>query len=109
METLSKGKTCLISGAGNVAQYAIEKILELGGKVITVSDSSGYILDEAGIDSEKLEFIKDLKNERRGRISENADKYSTATFFPTDRSAYYNPLLGTYKQIVLSHALHKMN
>jgi len=87
-----EGKTCLISGAGNVAQYAIEKILELGGKVITVSDSSGYILDEAGIDSEKLEFIKDLKNERRGRISENADKYSTATFFPTDRSAYYNPL-----------------
>ena len=83
---------CLISGAGNVAQYAIEKILELGGKVITASDSSGYILDEAGIDSEKLEFIKELKNERRGRISEYAGKYSTATFFPTDRSSYNNPL-----------------
>ncbi len=87
-----EGKTCLISGAGNVAQYAIEKILELGGKVITISDSSGYILDEAGIDSEKLEFIKGLKNEHRGRISEYADKYSSATFCPSDRSADFNAL-----------------
>lgn len=67
--------TCLVSGSGNVAQHAIEKILHLGGRVVTVSDSSGYVYDKNGIDEEKLAFIKELKNERRGRISEFAEHF----------------------------------
>jgi len=70
-----KGKVCLVSGSGNVAQHAIEKIIHLGGRVITASDSNGFIHDEAGFTVEKLEFLKDLKNNRRGRIKEYADKY----------------------------------
>lgn len=70
-----KNKTVVVSGSGNVAQYAIEKCLHLGAKVVTASDSSGYIYDKDGITQEKLEFIKDLKNTRRGRISEYADKF----------------------------------
>lgn len=69
------GKTIVVSGSGNVAQYAIEKCIHLGAKVVTASDSSGYIYDEAGITQEKLEFLKDLKNNRRGRIKEYADKF----------------------------------
>ncbi len=69
------GKTVVVSGSGNVAQYAIQKATQLGGKVVTASDSSGYIYDEAGIDADKLEFLMDLKNNRRGRIKEYADKY----------------------------------
>lgn len=75
-----KGKTCLVSGSGNVAQYAIEKIIHLGGKVVTASDSDGYVYDEAGFDAEKLEFLKDLKNERRGRIKEYAEKFKGVTY-----------------------------
>jgi len=70
-----KGKTVAISGSGNVAQYAVEKVLQLGGKVVTMSDSSGYIYDPKGIDWEKLEYIFELKNIRRGRIKEYADKF----------------------------------
>jgi glutamate dehydrogenase (NADP+) len=70
-----KGKTCLVSGSGNVAQYAIEKILHLGGKPVTASDSNGFIYDAAGFTQEKLEYLKDLKNNRRGRIKEYAEKY----------------------------------
>ncbi|MCF6357034.1 MAG: NADP-specific glutamate dehydrogenase [Draconibacterium sp.] len=70
-----KGKTVLISGSGNVAQFATEKVIELGGKVVTLSDSSGTIDDPDGIDSEKLAFIMELKNIHRGRIKEYADKY----------------------------------
>jgi len=70
-----KGKTCVVSGSGNVAQYAVEKITQLGGKVVTLSDSNGYIYDEAGIDAAKLAFVLELKNVRRGRISEYADKF----------------------------------
>ena len=70
-----KGKTVVVSGSGNVAQYAAEKAIELGGKVVTFSDSAGYIYDEAGIDSEKLAFVMELKNEKYGRISEYAAKY----------------------------------
>jgi len=70
-----KGKTVLVSGSGNVAQFAIEKVNELGGKVVSASDSSGFIYDANGIDSEKLEFLKELKNVKRGRIKEYADKY----------------------------------
>ena len=69
------GKTVVISGSGNVAQYACEKVTELGGKVVTLSDSSGYIYDAKGIDSEKLAFVMDLKNVKRGRIKVYADKY----------------------------------
>jgi len=70
-----KGKVCLVSGSGNVAQYAIEKIIQLGGRAVTASDSNGFIYDEAGFTLEKLEFLKELKNKRRGRIKEYADKY----------------------------------
>lgn len=69
------GKTVFVSGSGNVAQFAIEKVNELGGKVVTASDSSGFIYDAAGIDSEKLEFLKELKNVKRGRIKDYADKF----------------------------------
>jgi len=87
-----KGKTCLVSGSGNVSQYTAEKILDLGGKPITFSDSNGYIIDEAGIDREKLAFVMELKNVRRGRIAEYADKYKTATYAPVDPKANFNPL-----------------
>ena len=87
-----EGKTCLVSGSGNVAQYTTEKINELGGKVVTVSDSSGYIYDEEGISSEKLDFIMELKNVRRSRIKEYADKYSNAVYTPVDSSADSNAL-----------------
>jgi glutamate dehydrogenase (NADP+) len=87
-----KGKTCLVSGSGNVAQYTIEKILELGGKVVTASDSAGYIYDEKGITSQKLQYIMQLKNIKRGRISEYADKYSEAVYTPVDTALDNNPL-----------------
>lgn len=69
------GKTVLVSGSGNVAQFAIEKATQMGGKVVTASDSSGFIYDKEGITAEKLEFLKDLKNNRRGRIVEYADEF----------------------------------
>ena len=75
-----KGKKVVISGSGNVAQYAAEKVLHFGGKVLTMSDSSGYIYDSAGIDEEKLKFIMNLKNIKRGRISEYIKKYPKAIF-----------------------------
>ena len=90
-ETL-EGKTCLVSGAGNVSQYTVEKIIELGGKVVTLSDSSGYIYDEEGIDSGKLDFIKRLKNIKRGRMHEYIDKYSEAVHTEADSSLDHNPL-----------------
>ncbi|NVN17261.1 NADP-specific glutamate dehydrogenase [Muricauda sp. HICW] len=75
-----EGKKVVISGSGNVAQYAAEKVLHLGGKVLTLSDSAGYIYDKDGIDEEKLAFVMDLKNNKRGRISEYADKYASAEY-----------------------------
>jgi len=87
-----EGKTCLVSGSGNVSQYTIEKILQLGGKVVTVSDSDGYIYDEEGIDAKKLAIIMDLKNIKRGRIKVYAEKYPKAVYSPVDRSKDYNPL-----------------
>ena len=90
-ETL-EGKTCLVSGSGNVAQYTTEKIIELGGRVVTLSDSSGYIYDEQGIDRERLEFVMDLKNIRRGRISDYIEKYPQAVYIPVDPALDYNPL-----------------
>ncbi|MFC1863481.1 NADP-specific glutamate dehydrogenase [Thermodesulfobacteriota bacterium] len=86
-----EGKTCLISGSGNVAQYSAEKIIELGGRVVTLSDSSGYIYDEKGINREKLDYVMDLKNIKRGRIKEYADKYPNAVY--TEASDLdHNPL-----------------
>lgn len=76
-----KGKTIVVSGSGNVAQYAAEKATQMGGKVVTMSDSSGYIYDETGIDAGKLEFIMDLKNVKRGRIKEYLDQYPEAKYF----------------------------
>ncbi|MGD1946062.1 MAG: NADP-specific glutamate dehydrogenase [Croceivirga sp.] len=75
-----EGKNVVISGSGNVAQYAAEKVLQLGGKVLTLSDSGGYIYDKEGIDAEKLAWVMDLKNNRRGRISAYAEKYKSAEF-----------------------------
>src|SRR4029079_16984950 len=69
------GKKCLVSGSGNVAQYTVEKLLDLGARPLTLSDSTGYIYDEAGIDRDKLKFVMDLKNVRRGRIKDYSDKY----------------------------------
>ena len=86
------GKVCLVSGSGNVAQYTVEKVNQLGGKAVTLSDSSGYILDESGITAEKLAFVMDLKNNRRGRIKEYADKYKGVQYFPVDAKLDYNPL-----------------
>jgi len=87
-----KGKTCLVSGSGNVSQYTIEKIIQLGGKVVTVSDSGGHVYDPRGIDAEKLQFIMDLKNVRRGRVKEYAQQYPDVTYTPVDTSMNYNPL-----------------
>jgi glutamate dehydrogenase (NADP+) len=81
----AKGKTAAVSGSGNVAQYTIEKLLQLGAKPVTLSDSNGTIYDPAGIDSEKLAWVMDLKNVRRGRISEYADKFKGSEFCPNKR------------------------
>jgi len=86
------GKTCLVSGSGNVSQYAIEKILDLGGKPVTCSDSGGYIYDEAGIDRKKHAFLLELKNVKRGRVSEYADKFKSAVHTPVDPAKDFNPL-----------------
>jgi len=90
-ETL-EGKVCLVSGSGNVAQYTTEKLLDLGGKPVTFSDSGGFIHDPDGIDREKLAWVIDLKEVRRGRIAEYAEKYPTATFTPASHGKGANPL-----------------
>ncbi|MHC4458830.1 MAG: NADP-specific glutamate dehydrogenase [Planctomycetota bacterium] len=87
-----EGTTCLVSGSGNVAQFTVEKLLDLGAKVVTLSDSSGYIYDESGIDTEKLAYVKILKNVRRGRIKEYTEKYTSAVYTPVDPAADHNPL-----------------
>jgi len=88
------GKSCLVSGSGNVAQHTVEKLIEMGAKVVTLSDSSGYIYDEEGIDRGKLEFVKRLKNIRRARIGEYVDKYSQAAFVEREAPFDHNPLWG---------------
>jgi len=82
-ETL-EGKICLVSGSGNVAQFTAQKLLQLGAKPVTLSDSNGYIYDEAGIDEEKLAYVMELKNQRRGRIKEFADRYKSAVYTPLE-------------------------
>ncbi|HUN88727.1 MAG TPA: NADP-specific glutamate dehydrogenase [Terriglobales bacterium] len=90
-ETL-EGKICLVSGSGNVSQYTVEKLLDLKAKPVTLSDSNGVIYDPDGIDREKLAWVMELKNARRGRIREYADKYKKAIFIPTDVKLDHNPL-----------------
>ena len=90
-----EGRRCLVSGSGNVAQFAVEKLLDLGAVPITLSDSGGFIHDPEGIDREKLEFVQDLKNVRRGRIHEYAEKYPSATFTAVERGLDHNPLWST--------------
>jgi glutamate dehydrogenase (NADP+) len=87
-------QVCLVSGSGNVAQHTIEKLIEFGAKVVTLSDSSGYIYDAEGIDPEKLAFVKQLKNIKRGRISEYAQKYPSSVYTETDYSLDHHPLWG---------------
>ncbi|HEY6552345.1 MAG TPA: NADP-specific glutamate dehydrogenase [Vicinamibacteria bacterium] len=90
-ETL-KGKRCLVSGSGNVAQYTVEKLLEEGAKPLTLSDSNGFIYDEAGIDAEKLGFVMELKNVRRGRIKDYTDRFKGAAYTAIDSKHDSNPL-----------------
>ncbi len=85
-------KTCLVSGSGNVAQYTVEKLLDLGAKPVTLSDSGGFIHDKDGIDREKLAYVMDLKNVRRGRIMEYAEKYPGVDWTAVDPAKHYNPL-----------------
>jgi glutamate dehydrogenase (NADP+) len=87
-----EGKTCLVSGSGNVAQYTVEKLINLGATPVTMSDSSGFVHDPDGIDAEKLAFVMALKNERRGRIHEYVTAFPRATFTPDDASAVFNPM-----------------
>jgi glutamate dehydrogenase (NADP+) len=87
-----EGKVALVSGSGNVAQFTCEKLLDLGGKPVTLSDSSGYIYDEEGINREKLAYVMDLKNVRRGRMKEYVEKYPNAVYTPVDPGLDYNPL-----------------
>ncbi|MBK00483.1 MAG: NADP-specific glutamate dehydrogenase [Euryarchaeota archaeon] len=102
-ETL-EGKVCLISGSGNVAQFAAEKALQLGAKIVTMSDSGGFIHDPNGFTLEKLEWIKELKNVRRGRISEYANQFEGAIYTPVDHNLDYNPLWAVDADVALPAA-----
>jgi glutamate dehydrogenase (NADP+) len=99
-----EGKTCLVSGSGNVAQYATEKVIQLGGKVVTLSDSTGFIHDPNGIDREKLQFVMELKNNRRGRIKEYSDKFTGVTYTSIDPRTDHNPLWAVKADVVLPAA-----
>jgi len=98
------GLTCIVSGSGNVAQYCTEKVLDLGGKVISFSDSSGFVYDPAGVDREKLAFVMDLKNVRRGRINEYADKFPGVEYSPVDPNVDHNPLWNIKAEVALPGA-----
>jgi glutamate dehydrogenase (NADP+) len=87
-----EGKICLVSGSGNVSQYTVEKLLDLGAQVVTLSDSNGFIYDPDGINREKLCWLMELKNVRRGRIREYAAQFKKATYTPTDSAKSFNPL-----------------
>jgi len=102
-ETL-QGKTCLVSGSGNVAQYTVEKLIDLGAKAVTLSDSNGYVYDEAGITKEKLAFVMDLKNVRRGRMKEYADKFKGSVYTAIDGTKDSNPLWGHKAQCAFPSA-----
>ena len=102
-ETL-EGKTCLVSGSGNVAQYTVEKLLQLGAKPVSLSDSNGFIYDPEGIDKKKLEFVMELKNVRRGRIKEYADKFKSGTYTAVDAKMDHNPLWSNKAQCAFPSA-----
>jgi glutamate dehydrogenase (NADP+) len=87
-----EGKICLVSGSGNVSQYTVEKLLDLGAKPVTFSDSDGVMYDPDGIDREKLAYVMELKNARRGRIREYTEKYRKAILIPTDMKLDHSPL-----------------
>jgi glutamate dehydrogenase (NADP+) len=87
-----EGKRCLVSGSGNVSQYTVEKLLELGAIPLTLSDSNGYIFDDAGIDRAKLAWVMELKNARRGRLAEYAAEFDSATYTAVDAGQESNPL-----------------
>ena len=87
-----EGKVCLVSGSGNVAQYTVQKLIDMGATPVTLSDSGGFVHDPDGIDIEKLRSVMELKNERRGRIREYAERFRHATFTPADARADSNPL-----------------
>jgi glutamate dehydrogenase (NADP+) len=95
------GVECSISGSGNVAQFAAEKVIHLGGKVLTMSDSSGWIYDPAGIDREKLDWIMDLKNIHRGRISEYVDKFTGSSFTKSEPEPSSSGLWGVNVDVAL--------
>ncbi len=98
------GLTCLVSGSGNVAQYATEKVIQLGGRVVTLSDSSGFIYDPEGIGSEKLAYVMRLKNIERGRIKEYAEKFPGVTYTAIDPNADHNPLWTVKADVALPAA-----
>lgn len=98
------GKTCLVSGSGNVAQYATEKVLDYGGKVISLSDSNGYIVDEEGIDREKLAFVMKLKNVQRARIKDYVSQYPKAKYMPADPTLDHNPMWSIPAEVALPSA-----
>ncbi len=111
-----KGKVCSVSGSGNVAQYAAEKLIQLGAKVVTLSDSNGYIYDADGITQEKLDWVKELKCVRRGRISEYAEKFPSAKYFEGKKvwevkvdcafpCATQNELLGEDAELLLKNGV----
>ena len=87
-----EGKTCLVSGSGNVSQYTVEKLLDMGARPVTLSDSNGMIYDPQGIDREKLAWVMELKNVRRGRIREYAERFKGATYVAADPTLGHNPL-----------------
>jgi len=98
---LIKGKTCVVSGSGNVAQYAVEKVLQMGGKVLTMSDSDGFIVDEEGIDAAKLAYVMDLKNVKRGRIKDYTAKYAKSHYQTVQPGQKCNPLWQVKCQVAL--------
>jgi glutamate dehydrogenase (NADP+) len=100
-----EGKLCLVSGSGNVAQFTVQKLNELGGKVVTLSDSTGFIHDPAGITAEKLAFVMDLKNVRRGRIQEYAEKYKVA-YTPVAPGRDHDPLWAVKAHCAFPSATH---
>jgi glutamate dehydrogenase (NADP+) len=87
-----EGKTCLVSGSGNVAQYTVEKLLHMGATPVTLSDSGGFVHDPDGIDFEKLAWVMELKNDRRGRIADYVERFTGATFTPSDPGGDHNPM-----------------
>ena len=100
------GKRCLVSGSGNVAQFTVEKILQMGGKTLTMSDSCGYVYDEAGFDATKLDCVKTIKNIRRGRLQEYCQYFPDAVYVPVDPASDSNPLWRHPADCALPGATH---